>query len=213
MSLSRAAGRLAVVALVGLFAGCDAAPLASVAEVEDTPPLMPLAVGNRWVMQTSFNGSPSGTDSLRVTSRLDIDGTTWYHVESSAGVLKGLLQSRSDGIVRAPSQRIYPLDLAEGERLDTPTGYVEVLERNAQIALPDGRVVEGIRFAEWTTQADLGDGTMRPVRPSQPAEMVFAFGIGPVHLECSFAGLNARGDSLVVVGRLRMDLVRFTLAP
>lgn len=47
MSLSRAAGRLALVALVGLFAGCDAAPLASLEEAEDTPPLMPLAVGNR----------------------------------------------------------------------------------------------------------------------------------------------------------------------
>lgn len=163
-------------------------------------------------MQTSLNGNASGTDSLRVTERVDIDGVAWYRVESSSGVLGGVLQNRTDGLARAPSQRLYPLDLAEGARIDTPTGYVKVLDRDARVTLPDGRIVDGIRFEEWTTQADIG-GTTLPVRPSQPAEVVFAFGIGPVRLDCPFVGPNARGDSLVVVSRLRMDLVRFTLAP
>ena len=204
-----------IVLFLGIL-GCDSAPQPSldtnIAVAADAAPLMPLAVGNRWVMTSALNERIDGLDSLYVTDSLALDGTTWFTVKSTFGILRGALANRPDGLYRQPSAHLYPLDLADGERLETSSGYVEVLERNAQVVLPDGRTVEGIRFAETTTRATIGAKTL-PVRAGLPAEMVFAFGIGPVRLECPYLWFNATGDSLVVVNMRRLDLVRYHVAP
>lgn len=211
--LSRPSLLLVLLPLVVLASGCDV--LRDHLQRTKTPPperqLMPLAVGNRWVMNATVNGRPRGTDTLRVTDSLRVDGVTWHTVRSTSGILQGLLQNRVDGLYRRPATRLYPVGLPAGARVDTPNGYVEVLDPNARVTLPDGRVVAGARYAEWTTRATLGTRTL-PLRMTRPAEYVFAYGVGPVHLECAYIAPNATGDSLVVVSMLRLDLLRADVA-
>ncbi|MEM9998753.1 MAG: hypothetical protein AAF809_13710 [Bacteroidota bacterium] len=111
----RALGCLLVFALV--LTACDLSDEPSIDLPSETPPLLPLAVGNAWPVTYTwdavdgYGSDRTVLDTLRVVSTVEIDGETWHEIRSSSPgtdtQLEGYFTNRLDGVYRY-SNRFVP---------------------------------------------------------------------------------------------------------
>lgn len=149
MRLSRFAA-LAALGLALTLAACDTS--------EPAPPpeqvnLLPLEVGNRWVMAYTLTDSTgllygSRTDTLGVSRDTVVDGERWYYVgllnaPSDQGPLRGFFTNREDGLYRLVRREdgsrvpsLYYSTVAEpGEAYEIEVGYQTGVTETATMTL------------------------------------------------------------------------------
>lgn len=100
-----------------ILTACDLSDEPSIDLPSETPPLLPLAVGNAWPVTYTwdavdgYGSDRTVLDTLRVVSTVEIDGETWHEIRSSSPrtdtQLEGYFTNRPDGVYRY-SNRIVP---------------------------------------------------------------------------------------------------------
>jgi len=130
-----------VIALIVIsFAGCNKSD--SPVTPNEPQYLMPLAVGNYWIMVHSGfdslgNNNYSESDTVNVTGKTTINGETWYHFQESVMI------NRTDGVYlynssSSESLLMYKYPANEGEKWTTKGTEFSLLSKNENIIVPAG---------------------------------------------------------------------------
>lgn len=150
---------LALLVSSALFVGCDS----NETDGDDsTPVLLPLDVGNQWVMAFTridvLGGTPTetSTDTLRVVGDTTVAGERWAEIQGPTQLanrfLGGFYTNRDDGVWKweGPSSDeaphlLYKYPAEPGDTYALPPGYtdfyMEVLDTEASVETPAGSLL------------------------------------------------------------------------
>ena len=203
--------RTLLLAVATLLAACDLA--SSDPERQD---LLPLAVGNRWIVRvtTETPGTPTKveTDTARVTHRVTFNGSDWYSIESRTGLVSGAFQNRADGVwqmEQGMAVLAFPAASEAGRTFPVRDGKtVEVTDPAASYVLPGGQAVKAVQYRErYTTWRDPYMGTLA-VRPELSLTKALVPGVGFVRFDCGYLS-RVDASTLAPVGTVRVELIAF----
>lgn len=185
--------------VLALSTGCDTATPA----VDSEPEIIPLAVGNQWVMHVEGrrdDRSYTFTDTLAVTRDTTIGGETWYyiqHTEPRLNVLRdAYYANRADGLYRltsAPGEPfaanlLYKYPAEVGTQYTVPPGTtLEVAELGVPYTAPYG-TAPSVYYRESILSMILLNQTY-PLAQPVVHDLYLAPGLGPMRLVCSWVRL------------------------
>jgi hypothetical protein len=178
--------------------------------------LLPLAVGNQWIVQvttTPPDGPPTvEIDTIRVTQKVLFGGRDWYHLESRLGLISGAFQNREDGVWRIEQGvewLAFPASLPTGTAVTTRSGQtVQITNPVAGYAIPGLGRVTAVEYRErYTRMHDRYMGELT-VRPELQLTRALARGVGFVRFDCAY--LTLQGDrTLKPYAEVKVDLLGF----
>lgn len=207
------------VLVVSLMAGCELTSPGTESERQAEPDLLPLAVGNEWILQSTWEsapitGSTVSIDTIRVTADTTINGETWYLVLDSGEGADFFATNREDGLWKwsgpqQPNSTPYlalrhPAAFGEEYR---PTEDVSVRVRGVDTTI----TVEAGSFASTYYQWLVEHHAFGEVvyENSHACEFYYAAGTGYVKERIPYVTL--RDDQLEVVRVRVRSLIRATL--
>lgn len=221
-SLSLAA--LAALSLIACETGLE--PLPDPVPPEVRPDILPLAVGNEWVLAYRDSSYISGVvreglDTLRVIDAYTLDGETWSIIEASG---QSSLRSLFDGHYTNREDGVWEWDIGT-ENLGVPYLIYKVpVEAGETYQVPSGESSAMVTVEDVSTEIEVGAGMFDSIQyvfdydeaypaPTAPGAAHFrralARGIGFIRLDAGYLTYG-EGGSLVRASTIEWTLVSFS---